>query len=160
MSFPLNPLSWNNKETLTWGFPSGSALKESACNAGNRLQHRRPGFWKTPCRRKRQPTPVFMPRKFHGLRSLVGYIQSLPACLDYLTLCDPLELARQARLSMGFSRKEYWSELPFPSPRDIPDLGIEPVYPVPPALQADSLPTESSRKLSPQGHKSQIQLSD
>ena len=40
---------------------------------------------------------------------------------------------------MGFSRQEYWSELPFPSPGDLPDPGIEPGSP---ALQADSLLTE------------------
>ena len=40
---------------------------------------------------------------------------------------------------MRFSRQEYWSGLPFPSPGDLPNLGIEPRYP---ALQADSLLTE------------------
>ena len=40
---------------------------------------------------------------------------------------------------MGFSRQEYWSGLPFPSPGDLPDLGIEPGSP---SLQADSLPAE------------------
>ena len=35
-------------------------------------------------------------------------------------------VARQAFLSRGFSRQEYWSELPFPTPGDLPDLGIEP----------------------------------
>ena len=45
----------------------------------------------------------------------------------------------QAPLSMGFSRQESWSGLPFPSPGDLPDPGIEPRSP---ALQADSLPTE------------------
>ena len=40
---------------------------------------------------------------------------------------------------MGFSRQEYWSGLPFPSPGDLPDPGIEPGSP---ALQADSLPTD------------------
>ena len=38
---------------------------------------------------------------------------------------------------MGFSRQEYWRGMPFPSPGDLPDLGIEPRSP---ALQADSLP--------------------
>ena len=47
---------------------------------------------------------------------------------------------------MGFSRQEYWSGLPFPSPGDLPDLGIEPESPVSPALQADSLPAEPSGK--------------
>ena len=40
----------------------------------------------------------------------------------------------QTPLSMGFSRQEYWSGLPFPSPRDLPDLGIEPVSPMAPTL--------------------------
>ena len=42
---------------------------------------------------------------------------------------------------MGFSRQEYWSGFPFPPPGDLPDPGIEPVSPVSPALQVDSLPT-------------------
>ena len=42
-------------------------------------------------------------------------------------------------MSMVFSRQAYWSDLPFPPPGDLPDLGIEPRSP---ALQADSLPTE------------------
>ena len=40
---------------------------------------------------------------------------------------------------MGFSRQEYWSELPFPTPGDFPDPGIKPRSP---ALQADSSPSE------------------
>ena len=38
----------------------------------------------------------------------------------------PWTVARQASLSMGFSRQEYWGGLPFPSPGDLPDSGIEP----------------------------------
>ena len=45
-------------------------------------------------------------------------------------------VAHQALMSMGFSRQEYWSGLPFPSSGDFPDPGIEPRSP---ALQADSL---------------------
>ena len=52
-------------------------------------------------------------------------------------LCDPWTVARQAPLSVGFSRKEYWSGLPFPPPRDLPNLGIKPGSPV---SQEDSLP--------------------
>jgi len=48
---------------------------------------------------------------------------------------------------VGFSREEYWSGLPFPSPGDLPDPGIEPVSPVSPALQVDSLLTDQSGKL-------------
>ena len=56
-----------------------------------------------------------------------------------LTLCDPWTIAHEAPLSMGFSRQEYWSGLPFPSPGDLPDPDIEPGSP---ALQADALPSE------------------
>ena len=51
----------------------------------------------------------------------------------------PWTVAHQAPLSMGFSRQEYWSGLPFPSPGDLPNPGIEPRSP---ALQADALPSE------------------
>ena len=61
--------------------------------------------------------------------------QSLQACL---TLCDPC--SPPGSMSMGFSRQEYWSELPCPPPGDLTDPGIESVSPESPALQADSLP--------------------
>ena len=51
----------------------------------------------------------------------------------------PWTVAHQAPPSMEFSRQEYWSGLPFPSPGDLPDPGIEPKSP---ALQADALPSE------------------
>ena len=58
------------------------------------------------------------------------------------TLCDPMNyIARQAPLPIGFSRQEYWSGLPFPSPGDLPNPGIKPV------LHADSLPL--SHKVKP-----------
>ena len=56
-----------------------------------------------------------------------------------LTLGTPWTIACQAPWSMGFSRKEYWSGLLFPSPGDLPDPGIKPGSP---ALQTDSLLTE------------------
>ena len=49
------------------------------------------------------------------------------------------KVAYQAPPSMGFSRQEYWSGLPFPSPGDLPNPGIEPGSP---ALQTDGLPSE------------------
>ena len=52
------------------------------------------------------------------------------------TLATPWPVACQAPLSMGFSRQESWSGLPFPSPEDLPNPGIEPGSPT---LQADSL---------------------
>ena len=55
----------------------------------------------------------------------------------------PWTVAYQAPPSMGFSKQECWSGLPFPSPGDLPDPGIEPGSP---ALLADALPSE------PPGH--------
>ena len=53
-------------------------------------------------------------------------------------------VARQVPLFTGFSRQEYWSGLPCPSPGDLPHPGIEHMSPVYPALQADFLPAEPS----------------
>ena len=54
-----------------------------------------------------------------------------------LTLCDPMDGSLPVSSARGFPRREYWSELPFPSPGDLPDPGIKLVSP---AWQADSLP--------------------
>ena len=59
------------------------------------------------------------------------------------TLCNPMDCSLPGSASMGFSRQEYWSVLPFPSPGDLPDPGIEPGSP---ALQVDVLPSEQPRK--------------
>ena len=55
----------------------------------------------------------------------------------------PWTVAYQAPLSVGFSRQQYWSGLPFPSPVDLPKPGIEPGSP---ALQTDALPSEPPGK--------------
>ena len=73
-----------------------------------------------------------------GLRSEVKSFSRV--CL----FATPWTIAYQAPLSMGFSRQEYWSGLPFPSPGDLPDPGIKPRSP---ALQADTLPSEPPGKL-------------
>ena len=67
-------------------------------------------------------------------------------CVSHLVVSDsvtPWTVAHQALLSMGFSRQECSSGLPFPSPGDLPDPEIEPRSP---ALQADSLPSEPPGK--------------
>ena len=58
----------------------------------------------------------------------------------------PWTVTYQAPLSMGFSRQEYWRGLPFPSPRDLRDIGIEPRSP---AFQADALTAEPPGKPHP-----------
>ena len=55
----------------------------------------------------------------------------------------PWTVAHQISLSLGFSRQEYWSGLPFPSPGDLANPGIEPGSP---ALQTDALPSEPPGK--------------
>ena len=55
----------------------------------------------------------------------------------------PWTVVYQAPSSVGFSRQEYWSGLPFPSPGDLPDPGIEPRFPT---LQADALTSEPPGK--------------
>ena len=71
--------------------------------------------------------------------------QSLYSCRSFIVLCNhgddglfakscpvlvtPWTVADQAPLSMQFSRPEYWNELPFPSPEDLPDPGIKPASP-------------------------------
>ena len=59
------------------------------------------------------------------------------------TLCDPMDCSLPGSSVQGFSRQEYWSGLPFPSPRDLPNPGIKPRSP---ALQTDTLPFEPPGK--------------
>ena len=51
-------------------------------------------------------------------------------CILELTLCNPMDRSRQPPLSMGFPRQEYWSGLPFLSPGNLPDPGIELASPI------------------------------
>ena len=61
-----------------------------------------------------------------------------------LLFATPWSVTHQAPPSMEFSRQEYQSWLPFPSPQDLPDLGIKPGSP---ALQADALPSAAAASL-------------
>ena len=83
--------------------------------------------------------------------SFVCYIYqwSVTSLCQCVILCHvrlfvtPWTVAYQAPLSMRFPRQEYWSELSFFSPGDLPDAGVEPGSP---ALQVDSLPSEPPGK--------------
>ena len=71
------------------------------------------------------------------LKRLSSSSSSSSVCVTRVWLfATPWTIARQAPLSMKFSRQDYWSGLPFLSPGDLPDPGIEPRSP---AVQADSL---------------------
>ena len=105
------------------------------------------------------------PQKQHaGLKKqIIGYIHYDPIYGKFIKICfrnrntcgktikkvkvkslsrvfaTPWTVAYQAPPSMGFSRQEYWSRVPFPSPGDLPNPGMELRSP---ALQADALPSE------------------
>ena len=70
----------------------------------------------------------------------VSEVKSLSRVWLFVT---PWTVAYQASLSMGFSTQEYWSGLPFPSPGDLPNPGIEPRSPT---LEADALTCEPPGK--------------
>ena len=72
------------------------------------------------------------------------YLISEVKSLSVQLFATPWTVTYQAPWSMGFSRQEYWSGLPFPSPGDLPNPGIKPKSP---ALQTDALPSEPLGKL-------------
>ena len=68
-------------------------------------------------------------------------------CVSHVQLFVTLwTVAHQASQSMGLSRQEYWSRLPFPSPRDLPNPGIKPASLVSPALTSGFFTTEPPGK--------------
>ena len=78
----INQRTWNHLGGYNWHlvnlvFPDGFVGKESICNAGDMVN---PWARKIPWRRKRQPTPVLLPRKSHGQKSLEGH--SLWGCKE------------------------------------------------------------------------------
>ena len=147
-----------------WGWPDlgQRALVDKTGCASRRRQTGtcRGGKEKTPAGGRpgalcwRLPSPPALPPQcgsHRGRAALAGCFTACGLSLSYggpYTFCvfivshsvvsdsaTPWILARQAPLSMGFSRQEYWSGLPFPSPGDLPDPGTDPGSP---ALQADS----------------------
>ena len=67
--------------------------------------------------------------------------------LGHVWLCNPMDCNHQAPLSMGFSRQEYWSGLPFPSSGVLPNSGMEPTFPASPALGDRFFTTGPPRKI-------------
>ena len=103
--------------------------------------------------------PIALTTEFNPYNNLVGFdkgpenlfkvtkkkerkkVKSLSCVRLFAT---PWTVAYQASPSMGFSRQEYWRGLPFPSPGDLPDPGIEPGSPT---LEADALTSEPPGKM-------------
>ena len=86
---------------------------------------------------KKRDIRIYLRKKSLGLETHDLVTES------YLTLSTLWIAARQTLLSMGFSRQEYRSALPFPPPGDPPNPGIKPASP---ALHVDSLPAEPPGK--------------
>ena len=92
-------------------------------------------LWKQP---KRPSIYEWINKTWYIYRT--EYCTSVLSCFSRVLLCVTLwMIARQAPLSTGFSRQEYWSGLPCPPLEDLPNPGMEPASPATPALQADSL---------------------
>ena len=106
-----------------------------------------------------QPTRLPRPWDSPGKNTGVG-CHFLLQCMKVKSLsrvrlfATPWTVAYQASLSMGFSRQEYWSGLPFPSPGDLPDPGIAPRSPT---LEADTLTSEPPGKPK-SNYKSEVSL--
>ena len=92
---------------------------------------------------------TFIKRLFSSSLSAIRVVSSVYLKVKVKSLsrvrlfATPWTVAYQAPLPMGFSRQEYWSGLPFPSPGDLPDPGIEPGSS---AFQADALTSEPPGK--------------
>ena len=115
-----------------------------------------------------QPTPVFLPGKSHGLRSLVGYSpwghkdSNMTELLKTHTCVCMCVLSHMysdsvthglAPLSMGFPRQECWSGLPFHFPGGLPDPGTEPGYLPSPALSGDFFTTSTRTMITCKVHR-------
>ena len=82
------------------------------------------------------PTPTQVHNgKYFSVYNMKKYIHTYIHVLSCAQLfATPWTVAHQAPLVMEFSQQEYWSELPFPPPGDLPDSGTEPTSLVSPAL--------------------------
>ena len=80
---------------------------------------------------------------FYLILTIILFNVNVKSLSHVRLFATPWTVAYQAPLSMGFSRQQYWSGLPFLSPRDLPNPGIEPGSP---ALQTDALPSEPPGK--------------
>ena len=116
-SFAQEIYCWFKKTILLW-LSLGSGLHSAVYLNSS---------WETICLHKSWSIPVEV--KWSEVKSLSRV----------RLFATPWTVAHQAPPSMGFTRQEYWSGLPFPSPGDRPNPGIEPSSP---ALQADALTSE------------------
>ena len=112
------------------------------------------GWWKETCAGSWGKSPTGLP--LGALWSSSVVCVCVYKSLSYVQFfVIPWTVANQTSLSTGSSRQEYWNGLPFPSPEDLPNPGIEPRSPT---LQADSFPSEPSGKLTYNGESLTFQI--
>ena len=150
---PLRGYSPGPKTETCSPMDSGPNCQECSRVDSLRQARRQKYLWPPPVRkgfifeRRKKNTMSIKPPVAH----LVSEWVKSPSRVQLFA--TPWTVAYQAPPSMEFSRQEYWSGLPFPSPGDLPNPGIEPGSP---ALQADALPSEPPGKPSPLGTLVQI----
>ena len=84
-------------------------------------------------------SPHSCPSRVDPMYDVCVWSESVSPCQSCPTLCDPMDCGPPGTSVHRIPRQEYWSRLPFPSPGNLPEPGIEPRSP---ALQVDSLPSE------------------
>ena len=99
-----------------------------------------PSLWVVPVHQPQASSIVIHSVSNLPFKAFLVKVKSL-SCVRLFAI--PWTVVYQASLSMGFSRQEYWSGLPFHSPGDLPDPGIKPRSS---ALQSDTLPSEPPGK--------------
>ena len=125
-SHPQPPISLLWSQTLTQG--SGSLIAERG-RGYSELRWGTPSSWHLLCLHPGSLSSTL----------LISHACVLSCFSSFQLFATPWTVARQAPLSVGFSRQEHWIGFPFPSPGDLPSPGIKPRSP---ALQADSLSSE------------------
>ena len=131
---------WRHGETEQRAFRTQCRTPAS----GRREEHQGHAGWVPPCSQERGNQADFLegkrqlkPAKLGKRENIYIHIQNayVLSCFSHVWFfVTPWTVALQAPLSMGFSRQEYWSGLPWPPPGGLPDPRTEPVSLMPPAL--------------------------
>ena len=98
-----------------------------------------------PCQKHPSPALTLEARILKNTQPRPHCTSACQWVLSHVRLCNLWTVVCQAPLSMGLSRQEYWSGLPFHPPKDLTDPGIKLASPASSALQADSLPLSHCR---------------
>ena len=144
MILQVSCLGWLSRAVLMWAQPTLSW--DHLCLWSQRLR-----FWVAQCQLRQEgkwaTCPILqweaLSWSHEGSGSHHTKWKKVKSLSHVWLFATPWTVAYQAPPSMGFSRQEYWSGLPFPSPGDLPDPGIEPRSPT---LQSNALPSEPPGK--------------